>query len=98
MKKVMENESPQSPASPVNLEITGTIPPHLDHPAVQVKCAACPTFVEPVAQCEEVKCCWAYQRRGHEQRVKDDARLVEEMCHKSVTIKKAEKVCLRDKT
>jgi hypothetical protein len=55
-----------------------TLPPNLDHPAVAVKCSACPTFKEHVAQCEEIKCCFAYQRRGHEQRVKDDAKITEE--------------------
>lgn len=51
-----------------------TLPPHLDHPAVATMCSTCPTFKEHVAQCEEIKCCLAYQRRGHDQRVKDDAR------------------------
>jgi len=58
--------------------MTPVLPPHLDHPAVAVKCAACPTFKEHVSQCEEIKCCFAYQRRGHEQRVKDDAKTTED--------------------
>ncbi|MFA5806777.1 MAG: hypothetical protein WC978_00240 [bacterium] len=51
-----------------------TLPEHLDYPAIRVKCATCPTFKEHVTQCEEIKCCWAYQRRGYEGRVRDDAR------------------------
>ena len=54
------------------------LPVHLDYPAVQVKCAVCPTFNEHVTQCEESKCCFAYQRRGHEQRVKDEARMAQD--------------------
>lgn len=61
------------------------LPPHLDHPAVQVKCAACPTFKDRVERCEDDRCCFAYQRRGHEQRVKDDARLVEEKAREGAT-------------
>jgi hypothetical protein len=47
--------------------------PHLDHPAVQVKCSACEMMRQHVDQCEKYKCCFAYQRRGHEQRLKDEA-------------------------
>jgi hypothetical protein len=51
------------------------LPEHLDHPAVRVFCATCPAFGrERVEECEEGHCCWAWARRGHEQRVKDDAR------------------------
>jgi len=46
-----------------------------DYPAVQVKCAACPTFQEPIKACAEIRCCWKYARVGHEQRLADDARI-----------------------
>jgi hypothetical protein len=49
-----------------------------DYPAVAVKCAACPTFQEPIGKCAEIKCCWAWARAGHEQRIADDARIAAE--------------------
>jgi hypothetical protein len=49
------------------------LPPHLDHPAFQVKCSTCEMLRQDVGQCEKYKCCWAWARRGHEQRVEDDA-------------------------
>lgn len=55
-----------------------TLPPHLDHPAVAVKCSVCEMLRQHVDQCEKYKCCFAYQRRGHEQRVKDDAKIAED--------------------
>jgi len=58
--------------------MTPVLPPHLDHPAVAVKCSACPTFKERVSKCEEDRCCFAYQRRGHEGRLQDDARIAED--------------------
>jgi len=47
--------------------------PHLDHPAVRTMCSTCEMLRHDVTQCEKYKCCFAYQRRGHEQRVMDDA-------------------------
>jgi hypothetical protein len=55
-----------------------TLPEHLDHPAFQVKCLTCEMLRQDVDQCAKYKCCWAYARRGHEQRLKDDARLAED--------------------
>lgn len=46
-----------------------------DFPAVSTMCSKCPTFKETSGVCMKIKCCLAYQRRGHEQRVADDARI-----------------------
>jgi hypothetical protein len=54
------------------------IPAHLDHPAFATKCSACEMLQQDVRQCEKFKCCFAYQRRGHEGRQRDDARLKDE--------------------
>lgn len=50
------------------------LPPYLDHPAVRAKCSTCEMARQRVDQCEMYKCCWAWARRGHEQRAKYDAR------------------------
>lgn len=49
-----------------------------DYPSVQVRCATCPTFQESITACKEIKCCLAWARAGHEQRLADDARIAAE--------------------
>lgn len=49
-----------------------------DYPAVSTVCSKCPTFKETIKACKEIKCCLAWARAGHEQRVADDARLAAE--------------------
>jgi hypothetical protein len=49
-----------------------------DYPSVAVFCKPCPTSMEPVRKCAEIKCCWMFARHGYEQRLRDDARIAEE--------------------
>jgi hypothetical protein len=58
-----------------------TLPEHLDHPAVETLCSTCPSFKDPAEKCHEAGCGVAYQRSGHEQRVRDDAAREKDRCN-----------------